>query len=151
MIKKYVLSLVMLTCFSPWVSAGSGVVSTQSKFSVSQTADRFEQLAKQKGLTIFARIDHADNASKVNLSLRASQVILFGNAKVGTPLMQCAGQVAIDLPQKASFWQDEDGKVWLSYNDPDYLKLRHKISGCDALIGKITNVLQTLTKAASTD
>ena len=149
MIKIYALPVLMLSCFSSWVCAGSGLVSSQSQFSVSETADRFEQIAKQKGLTIFARINHADNAAKVNLSLRPSQVILFGNAKVGTPLMQCAGQVAIDLPQKASFWQDKNGKVWLSYNAPDYLKKRHKITGCDALIGKITNVLQSLAKAAS--
>ncbi|MEH6454156.1 MAG: DUF302 domain-containing protein, partial [Psychromonas sp.] len=89
-------------------------------------------------------------AAKIDQQIRPTVVIIFGNPKVGTPLMQCAQQAAIDLPQKALFWEDENGKVWLSYNDPQYLENRHLIEGCDPVITKISNVLSMLSKAATT-
>ncbi|EDK29730.1 hypothetical protein VSWAT3_07246 [Vibrionales bacterium SWAT-3] len=112
-----------------------------------ETADRFEEIAKSKGLTLFARIDHQKNASKVDLELRPTEVIIFGNPKVGTPLMQCAQEVAIDLPQKVLVTEDSNKKVWLSYNDPNYLVERHAINGCDEVIKKISGVLSKLSEA----
>ncbi len=118
--------------------------------SYEKTADRFEDIIKKKGLTLFARIDHSDNASKVNLELDPTEVIIFGNPMVGTPLMQCSQQVAIDLPQKALIWQDENGKVWFSYNDPEYLMERHNMQGCEAVIKRVSTILNGLSKAATT-
>jgi len=123
-------------------------ITIASEYSVEQTANRFEDIVSKKGLTVFNRIDHSKNAASVDLELRPTQLIIFGNPKVGTPLMQCAQLVALDLPQKVLFWEDEAGKSWLTYNNPEYLKERHSIAGCDEVLGKITNVLAALTKAA---
>ncbi|PWQ93171.1 DUF302 domain-containing protein [Leucothrix arctica] len=120
-----------------------------SVFSVKDTADKLSAILKSKGLTEFARINHAENAEKAGMKLRPTELMIFGNPKVGTPLMLCAQTVAIDLPQKMLIWQDEADKVWLSYNTPDYLKKRHSIEGCDEVLGKITNVLGALSKAAT--
>lgn len=125
------------------------LVSVKSNYTVAQTADRFENILAKKGLTLFARIDHEANAGSIELDLAPTQVIIFGNPKVGTPLMQCSKGVAIDLPQKALFWEDNEGQKWLSYNKPEYLKQRHNIKGCDAVISKISTVLAKLAKAAT--
>lgn len=97
---------------------------------------------------MFARIDHQQNAAGVNLKLRPTEVIIFGNPKIGTPLMQCAQSVAIDLPQKVLISEDSQNKVWLSYNNPEYIKVRHHIQGCDKVISKISTVLSKLITAA---
>ena len=127
--------------------ASEGLVSVQSPYSVKETADRFESIAKNKGLSLFARVNHSENASGVGLTLRPTETIIFGNPKVGTPLMQCAQNLAIDLPQKILVSQDANDKVWLSYNNPSYLKARHEMVGCDELIVKISGVLSSLSKA----
>jgi uncharacterized protein (DUF302 family) len=126
----------------------NGILSYQSGYSVKETADRFVAIATSKGLTLFARIDHQKNALSANLALPPTEVILFGNPKVGTPLMQCAPSVAIDLPQKVLIHEDANNKVWLSYNDPQYLKARHNIKGCDGVINKVSDVLKGLSTAA---
>jgi len=136
--------------FSAYATAVDSTLSVESHYSVKETADKFELIIKKKGLTLFARINHQKNAAGVNLVLRPTEVILFGNPKVGTPLMQCSQKVAIDLPQKVLIWKDEKSKVWLSYNNPEYLKERHKIEGCDQVINKISNVLKALTNAVAT-
>ncbi len=110
--------------------------------------NRFEEIAQSKGLRLFARINHQENAGKVDLKLRPTQVIIFGNPKVGTPLMQCAQTMAIDLPQKVLVYEDTAGKVWLAYNNPEYLKERHSMEGCNEVIGKVSGVLNNLSKAA---
>lgn len=131
------------------VSDRNGVVTQVSAYSVAETADRFEAILAKKGLTQFARINHAENAKTVDLTLRPTILIVFGNPKVGTPLMQCQQMVALDLPQKVLFWQNEDGQVQASYNDPAYLKSRHKVSGCDPVFIKIGQVLSKLVSAAA--
>lgn len=80
-------------------------------------------------MTVFTRIDHSAGAKKVDKELRPTELVIFGNPKVGTPLMQCVQTVAIDLPQKMLIWQDEAGTTWLSYNNPSYLAKRHHIRG----------------------
>lgn len=130
-------------------SSNDGLINLKSNYSVAETADRFEADIKEKGLSFFARVDHAANAANVELELSPTQLILFGNPKAGTPLMKCAPTTAIDLPQKALFWADEDGNVWLSYNDPEYLKTRHNIEGCDAVLEKISGLLSKLATAAT--
>lgn len=127
----------------------TGLISVKSNHTVDQTANRFINILSKNGLTLFTRIDHESNAGRIELDLAPTQVIIFGNPKVGTPLMQCSKGVAIDLPQKALFWEDDEGQKWLSYNSPEYLKQRHNIEGCDALINKISGVLAKLAKAAT--
>ena len=146
------ISCVFFTMlFSSSVLAAENLVSVESRYSVKETADRFEQILANKGLTVFARINHSENASNVNLDLAPTEVIIFGNPKVGTPLMQCSKTVAIDLPQKALFWEDNKGQVWLSYNNPEALKERHGIKGCDQLVTKISHVLGRLSEAATSE
>lgn len=147
----YFTLLIALALFSAPVtsSANDNLISVKSSHSVSATADRFAKLIEEKNLTLFTRIDHENNADKVQLTLRPTMVILFGNPRAGTPLMNCAQSVAIDLPQKALFWEDENGDVWLSYNDPEYLKQRHNIQGCDPVLEKISGLLETLARLAT--
>jgi uncharacterized protein (DUF302 family) len=147
-ISRTIFVLVVFNFVSSSVLASDSLISIESGYSVKQTADRFEAVLKKKGLTIFARIDHSSNASTVGLELGPTELIIFGNPKVGTPLMQCSKQVAIDLPQKALFWSDVNGQTWLSFNNPEYLKERHDIKGCDSVIQKISSVLDNLSKAA---
>ncbi|MDO6453973.1 DUF302 domain-containing protein [Neptunomonas phycophila] len=139
---------VALAVFSLSASAEDSLVKYESIYSVKETADRFENIAKNKGLTVFTRIDHQQNAANVGLELRPTEVIIFGNPKVGTPLMQCSQDVAIDLPQKVMITEDSNNKVWLSYNNPNYLVQRHSIEGCDEVIKKVSGVLGALSTAA---
>ena len=149
---KIKLVVFVFVCISSYFAVASdGLVSKQSDFTVQETADRFEAVIVEKGLTLFARISHSDNAKNVGHELRPTETIIFGNPKVGTPLMQCAQNIAIDLPQKALIWQDEAGKVWFSYNDPKYLKQRHQVAGCDQVFDKVSNVLSTLSGIATQD
>jgi uncharacterized protein (DUF302 family) len=94
---------------------------------VPETLERLETIVQSKGLAILARIDHSGDAAKAGLQMRPAKLLIFGNAKSGTPLMIASPSVAIDLPLKALVWQDQDGNVWLSYNSPTYLKQRHAI------------------------
>jgi len=105
----------------------NGVIHLSSPYSVSETLARLETIVQAKGLTILARIDHSGDAAKAGLTMQPTKLLIFGNAKLGTLLMIASPSVAIDLPLKALVWQDDDGKVWLSYNSPDYLKERHAI------------------------
>ena len=140
---------IFILIASSYVSAEESLITLESEYSAKETADRFESIIKGKGLTLFARIDHKKNASGVNLELRATEVIIFGNPNIGTPLMLCAQNAAIDLPQKVLIIEDSEQKVWLSYNNPAYIKVRHDIQGCDKVINKITAVLNKLSIAAT--
>jgi len=105
--------------------AADGLTTISSSYGPKETMDRLEAEIKAKGMTVFARIDHAAGAAQAGLSLRPTEVLIFGNAKAGTPLMQSNQTIGIDLPLKALVWQDADGKVWLSYNAPSWLAQRH--------------------------
>ncbi|MGH1463001.1 MAG: DUF302 domain-containing protein [Neptuniibacter sp.] len=126
-----------------------GQVQVKSQHSVKQTADKLEAVLKAKGMTVFNRIDHSAGAASVGLELRPTELLIFGNPKVGSPLMKCAQSAAIDLPQKALISQDEQGTVWLSYNDPAYLQQRHSIEGCDEVLKKVSGALAKFSKAAT--
>ena len=130
-------------------AAGNGLISVKSSHDVKVTADRLESVLNQKGMTVFIRINHAAGAQKVGKKLRPTELVIFGNPKVGTPLMQCSQSVAIDLPQKALIWQDDKGQVWLSYNDPNYLVQRHGLSECAGVIKKVEQALSNFAKAAT--
>ncbi len=116
----------------------NGMIHLGSVHSVLETLARLETIIQGKGLTILAKIDHSGDAAKAGLSMRPTQLIIFGNAKSGTPLMVASPSIAIDLPLKALVWEDDDGKVWLSYNSPDYLKERHAIP--DNLLQNIAGI-----------
>lgn len=103
----------------------SGIVSKPSRHSVAETVAKLENMLKAKGVTLFALVDHSGEAEKVGMKLPPTKLLIFGNPKAGTPLMQAAPSVAIDLPLKILVWQDGEGKVWLSYNSPAYLQNRH--------------------------
>jgi len=129
-------------------AADPGLVTKNSKYSVTDTVSRLESVLKSSGMTVFARIDHRAEAEKVGLAMRPAQVIIFGNPKGGTPLMVASPTVAIDLPLKALVWEDAGGRVWLSYNSAVYLKSRHEISEKNEAIATLDRALDTLTNKA---
>src|SRR5256885_6767279 len=107
--------------------AVDGLTTLSSSNAPKDTMNRLEAAVKAHGMTVFARIDHAAGAAAVGLSLRPTELLIFGNAKGGTPLMQSAPTIGIDLPLKALVWQDASDKTWLSYNDPSWLAKRHSL------------------------
>ncbi|MGI9293731.1 MAG: DUF302 domain-containing protein [Pseudomonadales bacterium] len=128
---------------------GDGMVVVPSSHSVGDTIDKLTAVLEAKGMKIMARVNHAAGAQSVDLTLRPTEVLIFGNPKIGTPLMNCSQSVAIDLPQKMLAWEDDSGKVWLGYNDPMYLKGRHSTEGCDAVFEKVAGALGNFAKAAT--
>lgn len=127
--------------------AADGLVQLKSPRPVKATADRLEQLAQQRGLVVFARIDHAAGAAKVGKTLRPTEVLIFGSPQAGTPFIECAQTVGIDLPLKALLWEDAQGQVWLGYNDPSWLARRHEAAGC-AVVEAIGKALGSISEAA---
>jgi uncharacterized protein (DUF302 family) len=147
---KYFILLMVWAAFSAQtVLAGDGLVNVKSAHDVKTTADRLEKVLKAKGMTLFNRIDHAAGAESVGRQLRPTELVIFGNPKVGSPLMACRQTVGIDLPQKALIWQDASGQTWFTYNRPAYLKNRHHIEGCDKVLGKVSKALENFAKAAT--
>jgi uncharacterized protein (DUF302 family) len=124
----------------------NGLIHLESKHSVDETTQRLQLLLQEKSIMIFALVDHSGEAAKVGLTMRPTKLLIFGSPKGGTPLMQAAPTAAIDLPLKALIWEDADGKVRLTYNDPAYLQQRHGVPV--ELIGNITGVSALLEKAA---
>ncbi|MCK1334940.1 DUF302 domain-containing protein [Bradyrhizobium sp. 38] len=121
-----IIALVAASCLSETQAmAADGLITIKSSFGPEDTMKRLETEVKAKGLAVFAHVDHAAGAAAVGLTLRPTDLLIFGNAKGGTPLMQQAQTAGIDLPLKALVWQDEQGATWLSYNDPAYLAGRH--------------------------
>lgn len=129
--------------------AQQGLTVVPSAHDVTTTMDKLEAVVTSKGMTVMARVDHSANAAKAELELRPTQLLIFGNPKVGTPLMLCSQSIAVDLPQKMLVWQAEDGKVYLGYNDPAYLKDRHATEGCDEVFEKVAGALGNFAKAAT--
>jgi uncharacterized protein (DUF302 family) len=130
----------------------NGLVSIKSAFPVKETLDRLAQQIESKGLTVFCRIDHAANAVGAGMNLRPTELLIFGNGKGGTPLMQAAQTIGIDLPLKALAWQDGDGQTWLSYNDPTWFTDRHGIAAAGASTGAtaaMRTLLGTVTQSAA--
>jgi uncharacterized protein (DUF302 family) len=122
-------------------AADDGVTKRESPYSVPQTLDRLEAVLKERGIAVFARIDHAGEAAKVGLQLPPTQVLVFGNPRAGTPLMVAHPTIAIDLPMKALAWQDATGKVWIGFNSVDYMKKRHDLTDEQAKVLAVAGVL----------
>lgn len=110
------------------MQSGEGVTGKPSPFSVAETLDRLEKALEAKGIRVFARVDHSGEAHRVGLHMNPTQLLIFGNPKGGTPVMVAAPTAAIDLPLKALAWQDDQGQVWLSWNDPEYIRRRFGLS-----------------------
>lgn len=130
-------------------SAPNGLIVKASSHSVSETIDRLEEIVKKKGITVFLRLDHAAGAKKVGKSLRPTELLIFGNPKLGSPLMMSNQSVGIDLPLKAIAWEDNSGKVWLAYNNPEYIAQRHQIEDQQKVIKKMTGALNKFTDYAT--
>ena len=140
---------VILALSTSAASADQGLVIIESANGVTATADKLEKILKSKGLTVFARIDHAAGAKKVGKSLRPTQLLIFGNPKLGTPLMASNQAIGIDLPQKALIYQGTNGKTYIAYNDPAYLAKRHSIANRGKVFGKMAGALKNFTAAAA--
>jgi uncharacterized protein (DUF302 family) len=146
--RKIILTFaLLLSGLNAWAGP-EGLVTKPGRNSVPETMDRLVTVVQSKGMTVFARIDHAAEAEKIGLKMRPTQLLIFGNPKGGTPLMVAAPTSAIDLPLKALAWQDADGKVWLTYNSPAYLKERHGIRGKDDAINALETALGAMTGKA---
>jgi len=123
--------------------AGSGLVSTTSAYSVDETTNRLRTALEDQGLIVVTTVDHAANAQNVGEDLRSTQLLIFGNPNLGTPLMQSSQTTAIDLPQKFLVWEDANGQVSVTYNDPQYLVNRHNITGQDEVLNRVATALNT--------
>lgn len=129
-----------------------GLTAVASRFGAKETMDRLEAEVKAKGLTVFARVDHAAGAAAVGMPLRPTEVLMFGNARGGTPLMQSNQTAGIDLPLKALVYQDAAGKVWLAYNDPDWIAQRHGLGQTAAAnVLALTKALEGLAAGAANE
>ncbi len=126
-----------------------GLTTIPSSLGPKETMDRLDAEIRARGLTIFARIDHAAGAAEVGLKLRPTQLIVFGNARGGTPLMQSVQTIGIDLPLKALVWQDAAGKTWISYNEPRWIVQRHGIADAEAIVTKMADQLSAISNAAA--
>jgi len=147
--KRIIASFLIILALVSVSYADSGIVYVKSSHSVEDTTDRLVKALETKGMTVFNRINHAEGAKKIGSSLLPTELVIFGNPKVGTPLMVCSRSVAIDLPQKALIWEDDKGQVWLSYNNPTYLAERHGISGCQEVLKKVAGALKNFAAAAT--
>jgi len=131
--------------------AAEGLTAILSRHGPKETMDRLESEIKARGMTVFTRIDHAAGAAEAGLTLRPTELLIFGNAKGGTPLMQSNQTIGIDLPLKALVWQDASGKTWLSYNDPGWLAKRHGLGPeVDPAVNTIAATLSAVARKATT-
>src|SRR5580658_5577837 len=130
--------------------AAEGLITLRSNYGPKDTMDRLEAAVKAKGLTVFAHVDHAAGAAAIGLPLRPTDLLIFGNARGGTPLMQSVQTIGLDLPLKILVWQDATGTTLLSYNDPSWLAKRHGLSGdVEATVSAITTAIHAVAKAAA--
>ena len=129
----HALAAVSMAALVSAAGAADGLVAVKSPHSAKATMDKLEEIVKQRGLNVFARIDHAAGASRVGKTLRPTELLIFGNPQGGTPFMECVQSVGIDLPLKALVWEDAAAQVWLGYNDPAFLAQRHAVAQCPAV------------------
>jgi len=129
-----------------------GLITTGSHRKPKETMDRLEAAIRSKGMVVFARIDHAAGAREAGLSLRPTELLIFGNAVAGTPLMQAKQTIGIDLPLKALVWQDDAGATFISYNDPAWLAARHGLGAAAVRsVAAMTAALKAATMAAAAE
>src|SRR5262245_26620325 len=126
-----------------------GLTTIPSRFGPKETMDRLVTEIQANRIKVFARIDHAAGAAEVGLTLRPTELIIFGNARGGTPLMQAAQTVGIDLPLKALVWEDAAGKTWISYNKPTWIAQRHGVADAEPVVNKMTDLLSAVSTTAA--
>lgn len=149
--KKQLLIMALTALFATSALANDveGLIKQKSMHSVSVTLDRLENLVKKKGITVATRWKHSAKAKQVGIEMRDTELLVFGNPKLGSHLMTSQQTAAIDLPLKAIAWKDADGTVWLAYNDPAYIAKRHGISDRDEVIKKMSDALAAMTAKAA--
>lgn len=140
--------LGLMIAFPSMAAEIDGLVKKPSPYSVGETLDRLATVLEKKGIKVALRWDHGGNAQNVDIPLRDTQLLIFGNPALGSHLMTATQSAGIDLPMKALAWRDADGKVWLAYNDPAYIAERHHITGRDDILGKMSGALDKLSDAA---
>lgn len=145
------LFVVALTLLGEHAMSAGGLITTRSNFGPEETMKRFEAEVRAKGMTVFAHIDHAAGAAAAGMRLRPTDLLIFGGAKGGTPLMQSVQTIGIDLPLKALVWQDEAGTTFLSYNDPRYLTSRHELGdSAEPVVEAMSGALKEFAAKATT-
>ncbi|MCP3851970.1 MAG: DUF302 domain-containing protein [Gammaproteobacteria bacterium] len=145
----FLFFLVTTSSFADNQTTENGLIIKSSDYDVAQTLDRFETIVKKKGITVFVRVNHAQGAKSVDVEMAPSEVLIFGNPKLGSPLMLSKPTAAIDLPLKAIAWEDKEGKVWLAYNTPAYIAKRHGITDKQVVIKKMTGALNKFSDYAT--
>ena len=144
------LAIILTNLTGQQAMATDGLTTIKSQFDAAETMDRLEAAVSERGAKIFARIDHAAGAAESGLSLRPTMVLIFGNAKGGTPVMKLTQTAAIDLPLKALVWQDAEGNTWLSYNDPAWISRRHAVGPeADVAVSGMSAFLQAVAKSVT--
>lgn len=144
-----ILTILTIILAATAAMAQDGLISVKSSHDVVTTANRLEDALKEKGVTVFARIDHAAGARQVGETLKPTLLMIFGNPAMGTPLIQRSRSMGIDLPLKALIWEDREGQVWLTTNDVDYLARRHGIVEMDDRVRKMAQALSNFATAAT--
>jgi len=148
--KLAILTIFLVVFSSVAIAHNNGTHRIKSKNSPTETMNKIEGVVKEKGMKVFARIDHAAGAVSVGQTLPAAELLIFGNPKGGTPLMQCNLQVGLDLPLKILVWSDDKQQTWISYNEPAYYAKRYQLGECgNKVITKITNLLELITLVGS--
>ena len=146
----YFLIFILVCSFaSVTIADENGMITKKSNYSVKETLDRLEGVLKEKGITIALRWSHSDNGNKVGIPLRPTELLIFGNPKLGTNMFTSKQTAGIDFPMKALAWEDEKGQVWLTYNDPAYLAKRHGITDRDEVVKKMNGALDKFSSAAT--
>lgn len=147
----YLLSGLLLMAVSSTVTMAEtmGIVTRKSNHPVSVTIERLKDALSDKGMTIFAHIDHGKGAKAAGLLLRPTELLIFGNPRVGTPLMDCKQSIALDLPQKVLVYEDSHKDVWLLYNDPYFIARRHAMTGCERSLKKVATALERFADQAT--
>lgn len=130
-------------------AAGAEMIVKKSAHNVATTLDRLEAALKEKGITVVARVNHGAAAAKADMKLRPTEVLIFGNPKLGTPLMQSNQGIGLDLPLKVVAWQDDKGQSWIGYTPPAELAARHNVRDRAEVVAKMTEVLDALTGRAT--
>ena len=144
---QIIVSAVLMLLFSLNVQASDAFVQKKSLYSVKQTLDRVEAILHKKGISVFARVDHAAGAEKVGLQMNDTQLLIFGNPKMGTPLMNEQILMGLDLPMKMLAWKDASGQIWLAYTSPQALQQRHGLKN-QLIIEKMTKALDGISQKA---
>ena len=152
--KKQILIIALTALFATFATGAmaegvDGLVTMKSEHSVKVTLDRLENMLKKKGITIAMRWNHGAKAKKAKIAMRDTELLVFGNPKVGSYIMTAAQTAAIDMPLKAIAWKDASGQVWLGYNDPAYIAKRHHVTDRDEVVKKMSNLLAAMTAKAA--